>query len=57
LGSVPDVAGAEERQHVVLAKAVEGDVLDHHHLVVVLVEHRARDDIRGALPIAVGQLA
>jgi hypothetical protein len=42
---VGDVAAAEERQQVVLAQAVEVDVADDHHLVVVdgeqrVVEHR-----------------
>ena len=54
---VAHVAGAEKRQHVVLAKAVEGDVLDHDHLVVVLVEHRVGDDVFGAQSVAVGELA
>ena len=42
---VRDVALAEERQQVVLAQAVEVDVLDDHHLVIIdgeqrVVEHR-----------------
>src|SRR4029077_10918473 len=51
------MAAAEERQHVVLAQAVERDVLDEHHLVVVLVEDRAGDDLLGAYPITVGELS
>ena len=44
-GNVGDVALAEERQQVVLAQAVEVDVLDDHHLVIIdgeqrVVEHR-----------------
>ena len=43
-GNVGDVALAEKRQQVVLAQAVEVDVLDDHHLAVVdgeqgIVEH------------------
>ena len=56
LWQIADMAAAEERQHMVLAKAVERDVLDEHHLVVVLVEDSARDDVRRADPVAVGQL-
>ena len=45
LRDVGDVALAEERQQVVLAQAVEVDVLDDHHLVIIdgeqrVVEHR-----------------
>ena len=35
LRDVGDVAFAEERQQVVLAQAVEVDVLDDHHLAVI----------------------
>ena len=35
LRDVGDVALAEERQQVVLAEAVEVDVLDDHHLAVI----------------------
>ena len=54
---VPDVAAAEERQHVVFAEAVEGNVFDQHHLVVVLVEYGAGDNVGGIDRIAVGQLS
>src|SRR5438552_974891 len=47
----------EERQHVVLAQTVEVDVLDHDHLVVVLVEDRVGDHVLGTHAVAVGQLA
>ncbi len=45
LRDVRDVALAEERQQMVLAEAVEVDVLDDHHLVIIdgeqrVVEHR-----------------
>ena len=55
LGNVGDVALAEERQQVVLAQAVEVDVLHDQHLVIIdreerVVEHRV--DIGG---ITVGQ--
>src|SRR6266852_4749790 len=51
------MAAAEERQHVVLAEAIERNVLDEHHLVVVLVEHSACDDVGRADAVTVGQLA
>src|ERR1700730_1456768 len=57
LGQIPDMAAAEERQHVVLAQAVERNVLDEHHLVVVLVEHRARDDVSRGDVVAVRELS
>jgi len=57
LRQIPDVAAAEERQHVVFAKAVETNVLDDDHLVVVLVEHCAGDDVGRVDPIAVRHLA
>ena len=40
---VADVASSEKRQHVVLAKAVDLDVLHDHHAVGFLREHRAVD--------------
>ena len=40
LRDVGDVAPAEERQQVVLAQAVEVDVLDDHHLVIIDGEQR-----------------
>ena len=39
-GNVGDVALAEERQHVMLAQAVEVDVPDDHHLVILDAEQR-----------------
>ena len=39
IGNIGHVNLAEERQDVVLAERVELDVLDHNHLVVVLMEH------------------
>src|SRR4029077_20814621 len=57
LRQIADVAAAEKREHVVLAQAVERDVLDQHHLVVVLVKDGASDDVGGAHTVAVGQLA
>src|SRR5712692_7215863 len=57
LRQIADVAAAEERQHVVLAQAVERDVLDEHHLVVVLVEYSAGDDLRGTDPVPISQLS
>ena len=42
---VADVAAAEERQHVMLAQAVDLDVLDDHHAVGRLREHRAVDQL------------
>ena len=41
---VGDVALAEERQQVVLAQAVEVDVLDDHHLAVIDGEQRVVED-------------
>ena len=40
LGMIGDVALAEERQQVVLAQAVEVDVLDDHHLAIIDREQR-----------------
>ena len=40
LRDVGDVALAEERQQVMLAQAVEVDVLDDHHLVIIDGEQR-----------------
>ena len=37
--NIGDVALAEKRQQMVFAKAVEVDVLDDHHLVMLFVEH------------------
>ena len=36
---------AVEGQHVVFAERVELDVLDEHHLPVLLAEHRRADDV------------
>ena len=51
------MARPEDGQHVVLAQAVERNVLDDHHLVVILVEHRAGNDLGWVDPVAVGELA
>src|SRR5262249_31622769 len=53
---VGDVALAEEGQEVVLAHRVKVDVLDHHHLVVLLGEKRLVQDIVYALSIARGEV-
>ena len=45
---------AEEGQHVVLAEAVEVDVLDDHHLVVGDGEQRLADHLLGPV-VALGQ--
>jgi hypothetical protein len=42
---------------MVLAQRVEGDVFDHDHLVVVLVEDRVGDHFLRLDVVAVGQLA
>ena len=44
LRNVRDVALAEERQQVMLAEAVEVDVLDDHHLVIIDGEQRVVED-------------
>ena len=49
---VGDVRAPEERQHVVLAEAVEVDVLHDHHLVVADVEERVVEDLPGILRVA-----
>ena len=56
-GMYATAACAEERQQVVLAQAVEGDVLDDDHLAVVDVEDRVVDQPIGIDPVAGGQLA
>ena len=43
---VADVGHADERQQVVLAHAVEADVADEHHLVVLLGEELSQVDAR-----------
>src|SRR5260370_391127 len=45
--NVADVAAAEERQHVVLAEAVDLDVLHDDHAVGLLREDRAVDQLDG----------
>ena len=39
LGEVADADLAHEGDHVVLTQGEELDVLDHHHLISVLIEH------------------
>jgi len=46
---------AEERQHVVLAEAVELDILDDDHLRAVFVEHALAHHIGHGLRRAGGQ--
>ena len=53
--NVANVATAEERQHVVLAHAVELDILHDHHAVGVLREDGAVDDVFEVSSIAGGQ--
>jgi hypothetical protein len=49
------VAAAEERQHVVLAEAVELDVLHDHHPARGLGEERLVDHRFGIAAVAVGE--
>ncbi len=42
---------AEERQQMVLAKAIQLDVAHHHHVLVLLVEQRVADDVFDALTV------
>lgn len=49
--NVRDVNLAREGNHVVLAQAVNLDVLDQDHLVVVLLEHRPVHDAGQALAV------
>lgn len=48
---VGDVNLAGERDHVVLAQAVDLNALDEYHFVVVLLEHRPVHDARQALAV------
>ena len=48
---------AEEGHHVVLAEAVEVDVAHQHHLVVVDVEQRTRQDLARILRVALREEA
>ena len=53
VGDVSHVCLAIERQHVMLAKREEVDVLHHHHLIVVFLEERVRQyrfDARSSRP-------
>jgi hypothetical protein len=54
---VGHVHPTEERQHVVLAQAVEADVLHQDHLVVADVEQGAVQKLGGILRVALGQEA
>jgi MFS family permease len=56
-GDVSDVALAEKRQQVVLAQAVEVDILDDHHLVVIDGEERVVQHLVDVGVIAAGQKA
>ena len=42
-GDVADVGHPVERHQVMLAGGIERDLLDDHHLVVILVEHGVQD--------------
>jgi tetratricopeptide (TPR) repeat protein len=57
LRDVGDVALAEERQQVVLAEAVEVDVLDDHHLVIIDGEQRAVETASMSASVAARQEA
>ena len=46
---------AKERQHMVLAERIERDVLDHHHLAVVLFEQSTTQDLLSTLLVALGE--
>src|SRR5271157_4426916 len=56
LWDVRDVYFAEERQHMVLAKAEHLDVLHDHHLVVIHAVERALQDQLGILAVALGEV-
>jgi hypothetical protein len=51
------VALAEKRQEVMLAEAVEIDVLDDHHLAVINCEQRVVDDFVDVGLVSAGQEA
>ncbi len=55
VGDVGHVGLAVERQHVVLAERVELDVLDQHHLLVLLAEHGRADDFERVFVVALGE--
>jgi hypothetical protein len=55
VGNVADVATTEERQQVVLAKAVQLDVAGDHHVVRLLDEDRLLDDLACASSIPAGE--
>src|SRR5262249_17995691 len=47
---------AEEREHVVFAKAENFDVLDNNHLVVSHVKQRTVQNLIGILPVTARQI-
>ena len=53
--NVGDVAFAEERQQVMLAEAVEVDVLDDHHLAIIDGEQRVVQDVIDVRIIPTGE--
>ena len=55
-GDVPDVALAEEGEHVVLAHAVEFDVPHNDHMVALFLEDRAPQDRGGVLLVALHEI-
>ena len=57
LGMYATAAWPKNGKQVVLAQAVEGDVLDDHHLAVVDLEDGVVDQPIGIDPVAGGQLA
>ena len=46
---------AEERQQVVLAEAIDLDVADQHHLVVLDLEERLADDVSRVQAVPLGE--
>ena len=55
IGDVGHMNLAEEGQNVVFAERIELDVLDHNHLVVVLMEHGRLEGGNGIHRIALGE--
>ena len=55
LGNVGHVHLAEKRQHVVLAQREHLDVPDDHHLVVIHLEQRVAQNLRGILLVSLGE--
>ena len=55
VGDIGHMGLAVERQHVMLAKRVEFDVLDQHHLPVFFAERRRADDLERILVVTFRQ--